>query len=77
VNFAVASRYATSVTLLIYIPGEQEAVLQDKHIPLNDLSGGHGEFAIGSEVRGLTLQRHFRALAKLAHVESRVCGCML
>lgn len=28
VNFAVASRYATAVTLLIYIPGEQEAALE-------------------------------------------------
>ena len=25
VNFAIASRYATAVTLLIFIPGEQEA----------------------------------------------------
>jgi pullulanase/glycogen debranching enzyme len=25
VNFAIASRYATAVTLLIFIPGEEEA----------------------------------------------------
>ncbi|HME73977.1 MAG TPA: hypothetical protein VKM54_29565, partial [Myxococcota bacterium] len=32
VNFAVASRYATSVTLVVFMPGNEDAVLE---FPLN------------------------------------------
>lgn len=40
VNFAVASRYATSVTLLIFVPGSREAILE---FPLDPRSHRTGE----------------------------------